>query len=395
MIKRASTAIAISAFGLALGAGASSAADQQIPCGSPAVPAVYDWVVTQPAVPEVSHLEYEWVRQTAPAVTTWRWQRTTTTTVYRWKLTTSHVEDAWSATSPGDGWVKTGQSTTVVTQPAVTETRYEFRKWNQKDGVFFGDPRWEPDPVWNAKDANGKPEGWERTDTPPQEFTITPAVTETRYQWQLTTETYDFQDSATSPGDGWEQDGVVSTSTQTEDAWSATQPEGNGWTRTDESRTTPATYEQRWAATRPGGEWVRTDAEPKTVVDVAAVQEQKEWQVVVPAIPAGEPCREKPPVEQPPVEEPPVDDGPVTGPVDAPAPGAPEGKPTPKPTPKPTAKPAPKPASAVPQVGEVAAVTPTRLAYTGSDLTLLWTGVGLVVVGAGLGAGYRRVSRRS
>jgi hypothetical protein len=77
--------------------------------------------------------------------------------------------------------------------------------------------------------------------------------------------------------------------------------------------------------------------------------------------------------------------------VGEPAPAKPEAEPAPKPTPKP----APKPASAVPQVGAVKAVTPTRLAYTGSDLTLLWTGLGLVIVGAGLGAGYRRASREN
>lgn len=412
MIKRVSAAVAVSAFGLALGAGASFAGDQ-IPCGTPGVPAGYDWVVTQPAVAEVSHLEHEWARQTAPEQTIWHWQRTTTTTIYQWKLwvpNTAVPQQQWSATSPGAGWVNIGQSKVVVTAPAVTKevTSYEFRKWNQKDKEFFGDSRWSIDPKWNANDNNGKAEGWEPTGaTRTETVVVTPPVTVTQFLWEedLPDGEWDTTESATSPGEGWEQGTAVSSTSETENAWSATKPEGDGWVNTQESRTVPATYEYRWAATSPGGEWTQTEAEPKKVVDVQAVPEQKEWQVVTPAVPAGEPCVEEPPVEEPPVEEPPVEEPPVEEPpveqppVEQPPvdeepvdePTAPEEVPA-KPETKPVAA-TPKPASAIPQIH--AAVSPTRLAHTGTDLTLLWTGLGLVVVGAGLGAGYRKVSRES
>jgi hypothetical protein len=388
MIKRASAAIAVSAFGLALGAGASFADDHgdEIPCGAPAVPAVYDWVVTQRPVAEQSHLEYEWARQTAPARTEWRWQRVTTTTIYTWALWVPKIEEEWSATSPGDGWVKTDQFTVKVLQPAVTVTKYEFQKWNQQREEFFGPVRWELDPAWNAKDSNDKAEGWERTPTPPTDFVTTPAVTETQYLWQRDAGSFEYQDSATSPGDGWQEQGVKSSDTVTEDVWSESEPEGEGWVKTEESRTVAATFEYRWAAESPGDGWVKTDAEPKKVVDVPAVPEVREWAVVVPAIPAGEPCPvDEDPDDEDPVEEP-VDEEPVDEPADPQeAPAVPV---------TPTAA-TPRPASAVPQPTAVQTTSPTSLAHTGTELTLLWTGLGLVVVGAGLGAGYRRVARES
>lgn len=407
MIKRAAAAIAVSTFGLAVGAGASFAAGQEIPCGTPAVPAVYDWVVTQPAVAEVSHLDYQWVRQTSPEQTVLHWERVTTTTIYQWKLwvpNTAVPQQQWSATSPGDGWVNTGESR-VTEVPAVTEevTSYEFRRWNQKNAEFFGASRWSVDPKWNANDSNAKAEGWEPTgNTRPETVVVTPGSTLTEYRWEqdLPDGEWTTQESATSPGEGWERGDVVSSTSTTEDAWSESAPEGDGWVKTGESRVIPATFEYRWAATSPGTGWTQTDAEPKKVIDVQATPEDKAWQEVTPAVPAGAPCVEEPPVDETPVDgtpvdETPVDEPPTEEPVDEPAapeevPATPEAKPVVKAV---AAK--PKPASAIPQVETAQAVSPTRLAHTGTDLTLLWTGLGLVVIGAGLGAGHRKVSRES
>src|SRR4051812_48896680 len=57
--KRVSIAVAVTALGLAIAPGVASAADTQVPCGTPAQAAVYSTVVV-PGTPAVSHTEYEW-----------------------------------------------------------------------------------------------------------------------------------------------------------------------------------------------------------------------------------------------------------------------------------------------------------------------------------------------
>jgi hypothetical protein len=404
MIKRASAAMAVSAFGLALGAGASFADTHEVvQCGTPAVPAVYGWVVTQPAVEEVSHLEYRWALQTAAERTEYFWQRVTTTTTYRWRLWVPNSQTPavqWSATSPGEGWEQTGNERVVVDTPAVTEsvTYYEFD--NVRNDKL--ENRWEPDPNWNSNN-NSSSNGWVATGrTEVRTEVITPAVTHTEFEWRevLPDGEYIYQESVTNPdpGAGWEAGEVVDTSTTTEEVWSESEPEGGNWRKTDQSRTVPATFDYRWAAESPGAGWERTDVEPRKVVDVPAVAEVKEWQVVVPAVPAGEPCPvDEEPVDEDPVDEEPVDEEPVDeDPVDPVVPVHEPADPAEAPV-TPVAPPVttPRSASAVPQVTAAQTASPTSLAYTGSDLTLLWTGVGLVVVGAGLSAGCRRVLRES
>jgi hypothetical protein len=398
MIKRASAAIAVSAFGLALGAGASFADNhgEEIPCGAPAVPAVYDWVVTQPAVQEVSHLEYQWSLETEHVE--WLWERVTTTEIYEWRLWVPNTETPdtqWSATSPGDGWVKTGAEKVVEDVPATPPSTVVEVKWVQQGG---NDVVWLPE----GQTPTGR---WNKSnDTRTVEVPGQPAQTHIEYEWEevLPEGHYETQESATSPGAGWEQGAVVDTDTQTETVWSETEPEGDGWRNTEESRPADSTYEYQWAAESPGDGWVETEAEPRKVVDVPAVAEVKEWVVIVPGTPAGEPCPvdeepvdEEPvdeePVDEEPVDEEPVDEEPVDEePVDEPT--DPEEVPT-APTNPPAAS--PKPASAVPQARAVSTASPTTLAHTGTELTLLWTGLGLVVVGAGLGAAHRRVARES
>jgi hypothetical protein len=153
--------------------------------------------------------------------------------------------------------------------------------------------------------------------------------------------------------------------------WSQSSP-GAGWDETDEQRPLDSEVEERWAAASPGNDWVQT-AQQRRVVDQVAVPESSEQVLVSPAVPAGAPC----PVEEP-VE-------PVTEPAE--------------PVADPAPKPKPKPASAVPQVGTVTKpaatvnAAPTELAHTGADPTLMWIGLGTLLAGIAVRAGYRQTLR--
>lgn len=378
MIKRASAAVAVSAFGLAIGAGASFAAGEEIPCGTPAVPAVYETVVV-PGTPAVTHTEYLWQRTTVPVEYLWQLK---VVDKEAWTETVV-VKAAWTetvvVTEAYDEWV-----VDVKAQPAVTQVQV---KWVQQGGNLV---QWLPEGVEPAPDSFK----WNKTrDT--QTVTLTPAVEEQGH-WvhhDAVTETIDHP-AVTQDIDHPEE-------SHFEEQWAAVSP-GDGWVNTEQSRDLEPIVESQWSVDSPGDGWVKTE-QSRVVEDQPAVPDTTKQVLVTAEIPAGEPCVEEPPVEEPPVEEPPaeeppaeeppaeeppVDETPVDEePVDEPT--APEEVPA-----KPEAKPAaPKPASAIPQVE--AAVSPTRLAHTGTDLTLLWTGLGLVVVGAGLGAGYRKVSRES
>ena len=71
MIKRTTAVVAVTAFGVVMGAGSRSWFDG-IPCGTPAADAVYRTVVT-PAVPAVTHVEQQWALWETPTV--YQWQR--------------------------------------------------------------------------------------------------------------------------------------------------------------------------------------------------------------------------------------------------------------------------------------------------------------------------------
>ena len=360
--KRTSAALAVTAFGLAVGAASASAADT-VPCGTPAVDAVYRTVVT-PAVPEVSHLEYLWTRETTTYELQWQ----------RWVVDTAAQPAVYgTVTHPAV------YETVVVTpaQPAWDEEveqplgydLYEFQHTS-------GKTRWEPDPNWNSN-TNQNSNGWTATGaSKPATETVTihhEAVPEVTEQRLVTPE--------------WEEQVLVSPAVEEEGhfdrQWSQTSP-GAGWEETGERRPVGTELEEQWAAASPGSGWVQSGQE-RRVVDQSAVPESSEQVLVSPAVPAGPPC----PVEEPvdPVEEPvdPVDE--PADPVDEPA------DPVVEPAPK------PKPASAVPQVGTVTKpaatvnAAPQQLAHTGADLTLMWIGLGTLLAGIGVSAGYRKTLR--
>ena len=348
---RTSAALAVTAFGLVVAGAASASAADAVPCGTPAVAAVYRTVVT-PAVPEVSHLEYLWTRET----TTWelQWQQwvvdqAAQPAVYD-TVTHPAVYETVVVTPAQPAWDE------VVEQPLGYDL-YEFVHTN-------GKTTWEADPNWNSN-VNNHSNGWTATgNSKPATETVTihhEAVAEVTEQRLVTA--------------AWEEQVLVRPAVDEvghfEYQWSASSP-GAGWEETGERRPLGSEVEERWAAASPGNGWVQT-AQQRRVVDQAAVPESSEQVLVSPAVPAGAPCPVEEPVE--PVVEP-------AEPVENPAP-----------------KPKPKPASAVPQVGTVTKpaatvnTAPTELAHTGADLTLMWIGLGTLLAGIGVSAGYRKTLR--
>jgi hypothetical protein len=338
-VKRTSAAAAVTALGLALGAGAAFAADTVV-CGTPAVAAVYETVVVE-GTPAVTHLEYRWSTQTVPVELQWRmWvvDQPAQPAVYR------------TVTHPAV------YETVVVTpaQPARDEQVEQPLGYDEYEFVHVrsGRTHWDPDPAWNAQSVENS-NGWQSTgNSRPATETATvhiPAVPEVTEEVLVTPE---------------REEQVLVTPAVPEEGhfdyqWSQASP-GTGWEETGESRNLEPVVESRWAAQSPGDGWERTD-ESRVVVDQAATEDSTKQVLVSPAVPAGPAC-----------------------PVVTPA--------------TPVVNPPAKPASAVPQVGTVskpAAVNqaPAELAHTGADLTLLWIGLGTLLAGAGLSAGYRKALR--
>ena len=453
--KRVSIAVAVSALGLAIAPGVAFAADGAVQCGTPAQPAVYSTVVT-PGTPAVTHQEYEWsmVTQTVeklwqqwvvdspakPAVTETIHHDAVYETVVTVPGTPAHDEEKL-VTEAYDEPVFTEAYDTqevdvpehqvqevdvpehqvqelvtaayddppVMTSPAVYVTEYKFVSKG-------GQVRWESDPNWNAN-GNSSSGGWVGTGETRQGALITPAVYTTVHHDAVyktvtvpatyktvtvpatyktvtvpatyktvhheATTTYIHHDAVyetihhEAVPDVTEQrlvtaahDEVVEVYPATpeqghwDETWSVESP-GEGWTDTGETRTVDGETQLVWAAESPGYGWTQTGAY-RTVTDTPAVPESSTEVLVTEAIPAGPAC-----------PNPPSNGG---GGTVVPVPANPA-----------------KPASPVPAAAGLvkpAVNATTELAFTGSDPTLMWLGLGFLLTGLGVSAGYRKVAQQ-
>jgi hypothetical protein len=382
-INRAAGVVALTACGLAFGAVSATAAEGAVPCGAPAVDAVYRTVVT-PAVPAVTHTEWRWALWGTPTVYQWR----------RWVVTVPGQDAVWHViqhpavtetyvVSPGQpAWdeqvlVSAAWDEDVLVSPAEYQTLYEFVHRN-------GRTRTESDRNWNA-DSNPNSNGW--TYAGEVQVLVTEAVYESVHH-DAVYETVHHDAVTEVRGErvvtpAWEERVLVTAAVEEQGEWQnrwkpeGEEPAGSGWELTGESRPgEPEVLESRWATESPGEDWVNTQ-EQREVVDTEAVPETTEQVLVHPAVPAGQPCPPEGTEPEP------------TSPGQAP--GGTTAEPAPKPTPKPATRPATsQAASAVPAVA-----TPEQLPYTGSDLTLLWVGLGSLAGGVVLTAGYRRASTKA
>ncbi|MBO9523240.1 MAG: hypothetical protein J7518_17035 [Nocardioidaceae bacterium] len=340
------------------------------PCGSPAVDAVYQTVVTDP------------VFRTVPALThtAWRWQRDVASYEHEYGrvVSAAYDESDWTREVAGPteylfhrtvvdqaavpavpGTPEVGHHETVVLSPAVTVAEDEYQHQNT------GKLRWER-PDWGAQ--NGEGNGWVKTGNH-REREVTPAVTEQRWVVDVPATPgtpavpevahVESQWATSSPGGSWtgpvdSRPGDSSTENQTtageapagagwvlkatrhvdavvETVWAALLPDG--WTATGESRQSGATHEETPEATAaaPDGDgWTTIEESAVTVVDVPEHQElvmpgSVDEVLVSPALPATEDC----PVAGPgdPVIDPAAPDGTTeggdaAGPQAAPEPGA-------------------------------------------------------------------------
>ena len=228
--KRVSIAVAVTALGLAIAPGVASAADTQVPCGTPAQAAVYSTVVV-PGTPAVSHTEYEWssVSQvverlwhryvvdsaateavyetvhhdavyetiTVPGTPAWDQQvlvteaydepvvtpaydeqvlktaaydeRVLVTAAYDEPVVTPGYDEQVLKTAAYDEQVlvTAAYDEQVMTSPAVVHTEYKFVSKN-------GSVRWDEDPNWNAN-SNNSSGGWVATGESRQ-TQVSPAV---------------------------------------------------------------------------------------------------------------------------------------------------------------------------------------------------------------------------
>lgn len=446
--KRVSIAVAVTALGLAVAPGAAFADGQQ-PCGTPAMPAVYSTVVV-PGTPAVTHEESEWSLVTQVVERLWhRWvvDSPATPDVY---TTIHHDAVYWTFTIPGlPAWdqqvlVTPAYDEKVVTDaydekvvdvpehdvqelvtaaydekvvtPAVYVTEYEFVSKH-------GKVRWETDPNWNAN-GNSNSVGWVgtgqtrqtlvssevttivhhddvyktvtvpatyKTVTVPDTYktvhhdavyqTVTvPATYRTVHHDAVTTTVHHDAVWTTvhhpaTPSQtiqwlivpAWDQQVLVTPATPEvghwEEQWAVDSP-GSDWSDTGETRTVAGETQTVWAAESPGQYWTPT-GQTRTVEDAPAVPESTTEVLVSGAIPAGPACPDEP----------------TTG-------GGEEVVPVPA-----------NPASAVPGAAGLgkpaAAANPTsELAFTGSDPRLTLLGLGFVLTGIGVSAGYRKVARQ-
>jgi hypothetical protein len=240
-----------------------------LPCGQPAVPAVYVTVTHDPElrlVPAVTHDE-------------WRWERAVTTYEYEFAtvVAPAHSESDWTREVPGTteyewsrtvvdraavpavpGTAEVGHWETRVVTPAVTVTVFEYVQQQT------GRTRWERD-GWNGeKDDEDKGRGWTRTGHTREDVT-TPAVTAPYWVVdQPSTDGTPAVDALThsettwatsSPGGDWTGPSAARTvggGTETATTTGDDVPAGDGWTRID-SRTVPAVVDLGWAQQVPEG----------------------------------------------------------------------------------------------------------------------------------------------
>jgi hypothetical protein len=459
--KRVSIAVAVTALGLAIAPGVASAADSQVPCGTPAKQAVYSTVVV-PGTAAVTHDEYEWSSVTEVIERQWhQWlvDSAATDAVYE---TVHHAAVYMTLPVPGQpAWdeqvletpaydeqvlqteaydeqvletaaydeqvlVTAAYDEQVMTSPAVYAIEYKFV---QKNGN--GPDRWDVDPNWNAN-INNNSGGYIATGITRQGALISAAVyttvhhdavyktvhhdavyttvhhddvyktvhhdavyTTVHHDDVYTTVHHDdvfktvHHDAvyttvhhddvfttvhhAATPDTttqvllypAWDEQVLVTPATDEvghwEETWSVDSP-GEAWSATGETRTVDGETQLLWAAVSPGEGWTATGAY-RTVEDAPAVPDSSEQVLVSAAVPAGPACEK-----------------PVTGDGD-------------------TVVPEPAdPASAVPAAAPLAkpaAVNATtELAFTGSDPTLMWLGLGFLLTGIGVSAGYRKVAQK-
>lgn len=358
------------AAGAVLGLGALSPASA-VECGAPAQPATYQ-TVDHPAVTETvparTHLEWQWSRQVAIVA-----QAVSRTTpgydVRRWSRTTEAIEleyaekvvdrAAVAAVAPTE---EIGHEETVVLQPEVTVTQWEYQQ------MTTGNKRWERE-GWNAGD---KGKGWDATGE--TRVVVTPAVTTQRWVvdvpaspgspgspevshlvshwlaegtaapagWTATgntrvasssTETVDLPDGQSPDGSGWVAGDVVDTVADVVDTlWiGADDPVPAGYQPTGETSTSYRTESAGPSAAAPEGDgWSQVADSAVEVVDVPerVVETSPAWSeqvLVTPAVPAGPACENPPPL--PPVVDPqPTPDGSGGGVVAPPLPQEPTGQ---------------------------------------------------------------------
>jgi hypothetical protein len=445
--KRVSIAVAVTALGLAIAPGVASAADSQVPCGTPAKQAVYSTVVT-PGTAAVTHDEYQWssvsevieqkwhryqvdaaaqdavydivhhdavyVPVTLPGTPAWDEQVLQTaaydeqvlqtaawdeqvlqTAAYDEQVVTPGYDEQVLQTAAWDeqvlqtaAWDEQVLQTAaydqqvlqtaawdeqVMTSPAVYATEYHFVQKNGKG------ERWDIDPNWNAQPQQSSG-GWIATGETRQGALTSPAVyTTVHHDAVYTTVHHDAVYTTVhhdaTPGDtiqvlvtpAWDEQVLVTPATPEvghwDEVWAVDSP-GADWSATGETQTVEGETQLVWAAVSPGEGWTETGLY-RTVVDTPAVPDSSSQVLVSPAVPAGAAC---------------VVDDPSTG----------SGE---------TGDPAPaNPASAVPAaagLAKPAAVNATtELAFTGSDPTLMWLGLGFLLSGLGLSAGYRKVAQK-
>jgi hypothetical protein len=359
MIKRASAAVAVTAFGIALGAGSAFAADS-VPCGTPAVEAVYSTVVVAGS-PAVTHTETQWSRTTIPVLYEWE----------RYVVTRPAQEAVYDTIT-----IPAVYETVVVTpyQPGYWDEQEVEQEYTEYEFIFRPGQqgertRWEEDPNWNAN-GNNNSNGWTSTGA-----TRTATRTVTEEVWVPEVEEV-TQEVLVEPAR--EETVLVSPAVEEEGeyqkTWSATSP-GAEWEQTGETEQGEPTVELRWAVASPGEGWVDT-GQTRTVTDKEAVPDTTTQVLVSPAVPAGDPC----PVTVTPVK--PATNPPV---VAAPTTEAPT-------TEAPTTE---APTTAAPAIPAATQTQVKELAYTGSDLTLLWLGAGTLLAGMGASAAYRKAARNA
>jgi hypothetical protein len=413
--KRVSIAVAVTALGLAIAPGVAFAADGAAQCGTPAQPAVYSTVVT-PGTPAVTHTEYEWSLVTEVIEKQW----------HRYVVDSPATEDVYATvhhdavyrtvTVPGtpayddppqlvtpaydepvvtpaydepvvtpayDEPVVTPayDDPPVLTSPAVVRTEWKFISKS-------GKVRWDEDPNWNANN-NDSSGGWVATNES-RSTEVSPAVYTTVHHDAVTT--YVHHDAVTTSvhhdavttyvhhdavyttvhhdatPDTYYQE-LVTPASDTEElvtpatpevghwdeTWSVESP-GEGWSATGETRTVEGETQLVWAAESPGEDWTATGGY-RSVEDTPAVPESSTEVLVTDAVPAGPAC------------PPSTGGGGTVVPVPA------------SPVPAALAKPA-------------AVNATTELAFTGSDPTLMWLGLGFLLTGIGVSAGYRKVAQQ-
>lgn len=257
-VKRASAAVAVTAFGLALGAGAASAADT-VACGTPAVAAVYETVVVE-GTPAITRLERQWVREIEHFTHEWQLKVVDEPAWSEQVL----VRAAWTETV-----VVTPETQEWVVDTPAGEVQQLQRKWVERGG---NDVIWAPE----GETPQGR---WNRTN---DTQTVTVVIEEVGHWESVPAVTREEEHPA-----------EYETVTHPEEfhydtEWSQASP-GAGWAKTGDSDQLASTFEYRWAALSPGAGWEETE-ESRVVVDRAATPASTKQVLVSAAVPAGPAC---------------------------------------------------------------------------------------------------------